>query len=352
MSGARASRRRAAGRPARSAAALAAVALLSAGGLACGGAGPDPGSGDADPVRVAVAPFLRYAPFHHAEATGGFRAAGVEVELVEIPRNREILAALLEREIDVAPMLLGAGVFNAIARGAPVRIVADRGSAELRSASEAFILRSALVDDRGRLVPASPAGLRISVRTATYEEYLLDRLAAVHGLGPGVIEAAHLPSSAELAALSTGAIDGLFTSEPNLSAISATGEGRVWTPIGELATGLSTALVLYGPRLVEEDREAGVRFMTAYLAAVRELAEPTPATVRRISEWMGVDLAALSGLRWPTIRADGRIDPAGVREFQLWAREQGLLDRVVEPEAYWDGDFVEHAAARLERGPG
>ena len=46
---------------------------------------------------------------------------------------------------------------------------------------------------------------------------------------------------------------------------------------------------------------------------------------------------------WPAIREDGSIYAEGAVNFQNWAVERGYMEKVVTPDVFWDGHFIEYA---------
>ncbi|MGH7709812.1 MAG: ABC transporter substrate-binding protein, partial [Gemmatimonadaceae bacterium] len=91
------------------------------------------GCGDTPPetarrkIKVVTQPYLALAPIHIAAADSLFAKHGLDVELVPMTRPSDAVPLLLSGELDVLSSTAQAGVFNAAARGEPIRMVADRG---------------------------------------------------------------------------------------------------------------------------------------------------------------------------------------------------------------------------------
>ncbi|HEY7566405.1 MAG TPA: ABC transporter substrate-binding protein, partial [Gemmatimonadaceae bacterium] len=78
-------------------------------------------------IRVVTQPYLALAPIHIAVAESLFAKHGLDVELVPMTRPSDAVPLLLSGELDVLSSTAQAGMFNAAARGEPVRMVAERG---------------------------------------------------------------------------------------------------------------------------------------------------------------------------------------------------------------------------------
>jgi ABC-type nitrate/sulfonate/bicarbonate transport system substrate-binding protein len=112
----------------------------------------------------------------------------------------------------------------------------------------------------------------------------------------------------------------------------------------EIVPGAQLATIVYGPTLLEKNRDAGVRFLVAYLQGVRQYNRgKTPRNVEIISKETGLDADLVREACWETIRGDGKINVEGVLDYQRWAVRKGLLDAIVPAEKFWDPSFVEAA---------
>jgi hypothetical protein len=101
--------------------------------------------------------------------------------------------------------------------------------------------------------------------------------------------------------------------------------------------------------LLQTDRDAGLRFMLAYLEAVSHYNRgKTRRNLDVLETRIGQDRAALVDACWIPLRNDARIDVQSLVEFLTWARSRGLLERELAPEEFWEPRFIEGALE--ERG--
>ena len=118
-------------------------------------------------VKVAYLPLISNAPLFIAKDEGYFARQGINVEFEKFQSGAATLPALINGDIAVSGGALSPGLFNAIAKGAHVRIVADKGSAVPGSCTASgVVVRRDLAQDgkvtnvsdlKGRKVMASSA---------------------------------------------------------------------------------------------------------------------------------------------------------------------------------------------------
>jgi NitT/TauT family transport system substrate-binding protein len=102
------------------------VSLLPTGGTASS-ATPHAAGSPLVTIKVAMLPYISFAPFYIAQDEGYFAQQGLKVELVNLADQVDIIPALSSGQVDVSSGLISAGVLNTIAQGSKIQIVADKG---------------------------------------------------------------------------------------------------------------------------------------------------------------------------------------------------------------------------------
>jgi NitT/TauT family transport system substrate-binding protein len=334
---------------------LAAIGLcaLVAGGCGRGAERGEPGTG-LRKIRVLAQAHLSMAPLLIAEAEGFFRDEGLAVERFALSTSRDGLPALIQGDLDVLTASLSPSYLNAIAQGAHLRLVADKGHLGRDGCTYlGFLARPEMVKEGVLQRPADGRRWRFSLRRGSIYELLTDRALASAGLAWDDIEVVHLSGETELQALAQGRIDvSTNTGVPMQHQIEA-GQAAVWRPAEALLPDGQFAVLIFGPALLESDPEAGIRFMTAYLRGVRQYnLGKTERNLEVLAAATGYDRPALEAACWIPIRADGRIDLPSVAALQQWAAAHDLLDRQLAEGEIWEPRFVEEAARRLAARPG
>jgi NitT/TauT family transport system substrate-binding protein len=296
-------------------------------------------------VRAAVLPFLSYAPFFIATDEGYFAQQGLDVEFVRFTRSADAVVALVQGQIDVAGSIMTVNMLSAVARHARLKIVASRSHvAPAGCVYTALVARRALLERRGWGDPAQLNGLRIAMSEVNLEGLYVEKLLQPAGLTLRDVRMQELPDPAMPGVLEKDAVDVVATSEPWLTRLVQSGHGAVWMPVQRLVPDSEFGLLLYGTTFLDKDPDAGKRFVTAYLKAVRQYSQgKTERNLEIVARHTKLDLPLLRDACWPPFRETGQINTQSVLEFQAWALRRGLVERTLGADDFWDSRFVEHA---------
>ena len=301
-------------------------------------------------LKVVVLPYLSFAPFFIAQDEGFFAEQGLDVEFVKLSGNVESIPSLLAGDLDVSAEQADAGILNAIARGGALKIVADKGYlASEQCPAYALLARHELVEAGELQTAAQLEGKRLAIEPFTSEGYYIEKLLRGAGLELEDVETVDIPPLALLDALENSAVDLVHVGEPWITRILRAGHAQLWLPVKDVVPDFQWATIVYGPSLLEENPDAGRRFMLAYLKAVRQYNEgKTDRNLEIVSRHTELDRELLEETCWPAIHADGAINTGSVLDFQAWGLEKGLLDSPVGEEQFWDPSFSEYASEILD----
>jgi NitT/TauT family transport system substrate-binding protein len=300
-------------------------------------------------VRVLVLAYLGYAPFFIGREEGYFQEQGLEVELVKAGSSIPMLPAFVQGDLDVYSGTVNAGLMNAMARGASIRIVAGKGHVGPPGDTYFTLVARRDLIESGRLTdPAGLKGLRISRTTSSTTHFYVDSVLAKAGLSDEDVEFAELPVVARQEALANGAVDLISVGEPWVTRVVRSGLGAVWMPACEVIPDHQFGMMAFSGALLGRNRDAGKRFAVGYLRAVRQYNEgKTARNLAILAAQTGLEQDLLRGMSWPLIRSDGSVNVQSVLDFQDWAVAKGYQDRPVPAEQFWDSSFIEHANAVL-----
>jgi NitT/TauT family transport system substrate-binding protein len=206
---------------------------------------------------------------------GYFAEQGLDVELVDIATGQGSVPALAAGQIDVGVGAVGSGLFNAIARGIDVKLVATKGAVGTDpkgpfSGVQAMVLRADLAasgairdyrDLKGRPIGLTDRGSGL--------EIMVDRALMEVGLTLDDVDFKNLSYPDMLAALANGSVDAGMELEPFIAQGDARGILTRWKTGAELYPGDQAAAVVYGPTMVQKGRDAGNRLMVGYTRGLR-----------------------------------------------------------------------------------
>ncbi len=313
---------------------------------------PLAGKKPAQPValKVVTQPYLGYAPYFIAREEGYFAEQGLQVEFVNVTAGSDTIAPVIQGNVDAAGSSVNAALFNAIAQGADLRIVAGRSYLPADGCTySGFVARRQLVES-GELASLPQLKGRHMVRQqeGAVEDYRLQKLLDLAGLSTADLELVDVPSAALLDAFEKGTIDVAGTTEPWITRLVAGGHAVLWQPAQTLMPDFQIALTIYGPNLLKKDPDAGRRFAVALLEGIAQYNQgKTERNMEIVARYTELDKDTLNKACWPAVQSDGTINAQSLVDFEDWAVANGYLDKAVTPEQFWDGSFVEYANRTL-----
>ena len=299
-----------------------------------------------EPIRVGVGPYLTMSGVYLAWERAYFQDVDLEVELVHEAGSAQAIPLLSAGKLDVAFFASNPSFVNAAAKGAFLRVVAGREQIA-PDCKDGIALHYRK--------PAFPEGLsdlrllrgkRISIsRKASVTEFLLDTLLEHAGLSGSDIHVVQLGQPEAVAALVSGSIDGVVTSQLwNAPALVSREVGRC-DAFARVMPYLQYSYVFYGRRLLEGEISTGVRFLAAYLRAAREFAVgATPKFMEEFARKNRLDPKVVQETCRKSFAADGRIDLPSLERFLRWTVDKDYCPASVQAEQLVDGRFLERQA--------
>jgi len=296
-------------------------------------------------IKVRTMPYLTFSVFQLAQHEGLFAQQGLTAEFIDMDSSAPAIPALARGDLDVLPAVMSPALFNAIVRGAEIRMVAAASELTQGSCTTTAIVANHSIAASGRL--ASAAGwrnLRIAGSRAPFSGFLLDKVLKPMGVNEDQLMHVDVPDQIEADTIRTGRADLGIMSEPWLTRALAANDVTLWRSMQDVAPGFQYTVVLYGPTLLKTHRDVGQRFMSAYLEAIRRFDQgKTPRNLELVASATGLDHNLLSRACWPTVRANAAVNTAGALEFQSWAGDRGLVDRQLPLTSFYDPSFSDTA---------
>ena len=191
-------------------------------------------------------------------------------------------------------------------------------------------------------------GRRIVAEPAEVNEYFLEKLLQSAGMSIADVELKNVPDPVAPDALARGTVDLASAGEPWVTRMLDTGKAVMWKPAADVIPEFQVSFIMYGPTFLEENPDAGRRFMTAYLKAARQYNQgKTERNIEIIAKYTKLDPAFLKRAGWPTMRKGGAVNTDTLLDFQDWALKRKYLDEKIPADRFWDPRFVEYAASIL-----
>ncbi len=295
-------------------------------------------------IKLRTMPYLTFSVFQLAQKEGLFAAQRLNVDLVDMDSTAPVIPALARGDLDVLPAVISPALFNAIARGADIRVVAAASELIQGGCTTTAIVANHAIAASGRLARADGwKHLRIAGSRAPFSGFLLDKVLKPLGLDEDQLEHVDVPDQIEADTIRAGRADIGIMSEPWLTRALSANAVTLWKPLQDVAPGFQYTVVLYGPTLLKAHRDVGQRFMTAFLEAVRRFDQGKNArNLEIVAAATGLDRDLLSRACWPAVRTGAAVNTSAALEFQSWAHARGLIDRLLPLAGFHDTSFSEN----------
>ncbi len=318
---------------------------------------PAASSAAAPPARVKVRmgklPTVSDSGMHLAVEKGYFAEEGLDVESIPFDSAAQMVAPLGAGQLDAGGGSTSAGLYNAISRDLPLKIVADKGSFPPGAGWLTLLVRPDLADQvrdysdlRGRKIAINQFG--------TTNDIAIDTALKKGGGTLQDVELVQLPFPDINSALSNRSIDLGLQNEPFLAAAVEQGIGVKFHSIDEWYPYMQFSVILYGPQFVRGHPDAAKRWMVAYLRGVRDYDDAIlkginkDEVVRLIMKQVTIRDASLFDKMAPIgLDPDGKVNAEGVRNDMRWFVERGLVQNPPDLDQVLDPSFAEYAVSRL-----
>jgi NitT/TauT family transport system substrate-binding protein len=311
-------------------------------------------------VRIGTARTMSDSGYYLADALGFFRDEGIAVTLTGFNSAAKMIVPLGTGELDVGGGTVSAALYNAVARGINLKIVADQASMKPGYGYSSLMVRKDLVDSGRYKGFADLKGLKVAIGApGTGTASALNETLKRGGLTYGDVEVVYLGFPEHLPAYTNRGIDASITNEPTMTrAIEAGVAVRI---VGNDVTypDQQTAVVFYADDFIRNRRDVAERFMRAYLRGIRfyndalkdgHLAGPRAEEVIRVlvANTPIKDAALYRRVVPSAVNPDGGVNMTGLRRDLDFFRELGLIEsRDMTVDRVVDNSFVKAALEKL-----
>lgn len=221
-------------------------------------------------VKVGVISSMSMAPFYIADRLGYFKDEGLNVQFTQFDSVTNMVAPLGVGQLDVGGGALAAGIYNAVARGIDVKVVADLASDPPGYGFQQLLVRSELVKSGKFKSLKDLKGLTIAGNTpGSTSSSELNQLLKKAGLKFDDVKRVFMGYPDHVIGLKNGSVDASLMPEPNATSAEKTGAAVKFTGDDTFYPNQQIAVVVYGANLLKTHRDVGLKFMRAFIKAAR-----------------------------------------------------------------------------------
>jgi NitT/TauT family transport system substrate-binding protein len=312
-------------------------------------------------LRVATIRITADAGLYIADEKGYFKEQGIDVDWVDFATAAEATAPLGAGQLDIGVGAVGAGLFNAMARGIDIRLVADKAatSPDPRNgfASSLALAVPREYADGGRFTDyADLRGKTIVIPAkGTASHILIDQALRKGGLTLADAEINELTFPDINPALANKAVDVALQIDPLLTLGEAQGILVPWKRAVDIYPGQQIAAIMYGPRVAEIGQNAGNRFMVAYVRGLRDYNDAFGPRRQNRAEVVAIltkntnvkDAALYDKVTWDYMNPDGYINAETLARDMDWYVANGYLTEKPDVARIVDNSFADYAVRAL-----
>lgn len=315
----------------------------------------------ADKVVVGMINSMSDAPFFLAIDNGYFKDEGIDAQLELSPSLANQVAPLSIGELDVASGAISAGVYNAVDRGIPIKIVADKGRNAPQYGFNAIMVRKDLYDSgKVKSLADLKGGTIAMIGVGSSDLSVMNEAMKSVGLTYDDIKVTQLALPNHLVAMKNKAMEWTLTPDPFATKMVEEGVAVKLATVDRFYPNAQQTVLIYGSRFIKDRPDVAQRFMNAYVRGIRayvdgladgRIAGPNADQViaSLIRHGREKDAALLRKIVPVWIDPNGQLYVASVeKDFQFLAAK-GFIKGPVTPAELIDNTFV--AAANKKLGP-
>jgi NitT/TauT family transport system substrate-binding protein len=305
-------------------------------------------------VRIGTNNVISDGLFLIADKKGFFKEQGIQARFIVFDAGPKMIAPLGVGQLDVASGSVAAGMYNAVARGINIRLVADKGSTTAGLDYMPLLVKKSLIDSGKVKTYADLKGLRIAQASQGGSPgSKLNEALKKGGVNYKDANHVYMGYPQHYPALMNGSIDASITTEP--TATQAVEAGVATRFLGTNPyPGQQVAVILYGGDFIKNKPDIARKFMIAYIKAVRvynDAVEEGKFVGKDAEEIMKIMMAGtaikdINLIRKSTPQAsdpDGRLNVESLRKDWEFFKAQGFLEGDSSVEKAMDDSFVNAA---------
>jgi NitT/TauT family transport system substrate-binding protein len=313
-------------------------------------------------VSVGVLKLTSSAPIFIGMEKGFFKEQGIDINPEWFDAAHPIAVATASNKVQVGATGITASLFNMVAGGQSLSIVADKGREQKGYSSSAVLMRTDLWENGAKKIE-DLKGKRVGItQTGSTFHYMLGRLLETKGLALSDVEIVPLGKlSALMAALQGKQVDAVILNEPNITKVEKAGYGKVVVQVGD-ASEYQTSAIFFAPEFMK-NKEVAVRFLAAYIKATRYYYDAVlkqnngkPAPGANYDEVVGI-IAKHTGapiedvkLGLPYMDREGKLLAADMQTQIDWYFSHKMIEKPMNASQVMDSKLWEEAVKKVGAG--
>lgn len=291
-----------------------------------------------------------------AQAKGYFAEQGLTIDYVPVASAADVIASLATGDLDVSGGGWNLGLANAVLRGVPVKVVADKQSKQPGFTNHRLYIRKDLYDSGQIRGVADLKGKKLAVASVAAMGVLIAPNLKEVNLTLKDVDLVPLSFPEMVTALANKSVDATVMAEP--SGTLAVEEGlavRAKRFMDDPDPAPSAGIIYFSPQFAQKV-EAGNRFMIAYVKGLRDYNDAFSKNKGRkeivdvLAKATGIkDVALFDKMGMPGLDPDGYADKRALDWSMKYWVSTGELKEPIDIDKLVDNSYVENALKVLGR---
>jgi NitT/TauT family transport system substrate-binding protein len=314
----------------------------------------------ADPVKVNVGHTNAAADvgFFVADKRGYFRDEGIAPNFIAFDSGARMIAPFASGDLDAGGGAPSAALYNAVARGVSVKIVADKTSTPPGRPSQSVMVRKDLVESGRYKTLKDLKGLKLASNApGAAGDGTVAKIFELTGLKDGDIERIYMGYPQQLLALKNGAVDAALPAEPTATEMELSGIAVRAVGDDKIHPNHQISVVLYSAQFAAR-KELATKFLRAYLRGLRDYNDAIEnahlvgpkgeAIIAILTEYSLIkDPAVYRAMSVNACDPDGKVDlPSLSYDLDIF-RKEGLIEGKVSLDDVLDPTFAQAVVKEL-----
>lgn len=295
------------------------------------------------------------AGIYIADGLGYFAQQGLALSYVDFGSASEVMPALARGDLDIGDVGINPALFNAVARGFGIKLVADKGSMPPGFGFTSMVVATQLADTikgpanlKGHTLAMTPPGL------GTSNGFVLNKYLGSVNLTPNDVQIVPIAFPDQIVALANRSIDAAIMAEPFATRAVQNGSGTRLATFDQIDPGQQVAGLVYSDAFIAQHHDLAVAWMTAYVRGIRTYnaafvnGVDKDRIVSILADKTGIQDTALWGSMIPAgLNVDGKLNEQSVADAAKYFQSIGLTPEVPAVSTYVDNSFTEAAVQAL-----
>lgn len=311
---------------------------------------------EAETVQIGMLKLTSSAPLFIGIEKGFFQEENIDAQAKWFEAAQPIAVATAAGSVDVGATGITASLYNMVAGGQKLVIVADKGREQQGYSSSALLVPGdsplkSIEELKGKKIGITQTG-------STYH-YMAGRMLEKYGVALSDVELIPLNSIKGLMeALKSKQVDAVLLNEPNISTVVAEGYGKVIAQVGDEIE-YQTSGIFFSPALAD-NKDVAERFLKAYAKATRYYydavltkkdgqivpGENFDEVVQIIAKYTDQEPDMIKkGL--PYMDRDGKLLESDIKTQVEWYAKEKLIDKAIDTSEIVNTQLLEDALQKL-----